>query len=181
MSSHADVVTSIRDQAEQVREFLIERSEASFATWVDDTYRKALLLACASSFESVLSNIVRDRFEKSFDIQNHPLAHFAICKGIKRQYHTWFDWDSGNANRFLALFGPDFKSYVSEQIKSDTSGLDAAIADFMELGRLRNQLVHDDFGSFQMPKTIEEIYSLFSSANVFVDRFRLMLDEFCTK
>ncbi len=38
----------------------------------------------------------------------------------------------------------------------------------MEIGRLRNQLIHGDYGSFSLDKTSSEIYALYKGAIRFV-------------
>lgn len=38
----------------------------------------------------------------------------------------------------------------------------------MELGRLRNELVHKNFAAFSVEKTPDEIYSLYLKANDFI-------------
>ena len=39
----------------------------------------------------------------------------------------------------------------------------------MEIGRDRNRMVHDDFGSFSLEKTSEEIYETYRIGSRFVD------------
>lgn len=47
--------------------------------------------------------------------------------------------------------------------------LRANIGAFMEIGRDRNRLVHQDYGSFTLEKTAEEIYSAYLQAHQFVE------------
>lgn len=92
-------------------------------------------------------------------------------KAIKRQYHTYFsweDWERGNANSFLALFGEAFKENRSQEIKAD-SNLKSAVKAFLELGNERNKLVHQNFAECTIEKTAEEVYKLYQQATVFMD------------
>ena len=102
-------------------------------------------------------------------------AHPAIlalvkAKAVARQYHTWFDWDGRNANSFFRLFGRTFLENMRRKVEDDAV-LKEGILAFLEIGRERNRLVHEDYGSFSMEKTSDEIYQLHRSAMVFVDGF----------
>jgi hypothetical protein len=70
--------------------------------------------------------------------------------------------------RFFGLFGEAFKSYMLMRLKQDTQ-LDAAIKAFLELGRERNRLVHQNDGTFALTKTAEEIFQLYLTARPFVE------------
>jgi len=85
-----------------------------------------------------------------------------------RQYHTWFDWTRNNANTFFAMFGDGFKGHMAKVIDGDEN-LAKSISDFMEIGRERNRLVHQDYGSFFLEKTAEEIFASYASALLFVE------------
>ena len=60
----------------------------------------------------------------------------------------------------------------------DDEELSDAIRAFLEIGNDRNRLVHQDFGSFFLEKTAEEIYSRYRSAIKFVDAVPEALSEF---
>ena len=59
-----------------------------------------------------------------------------------------------------------------------SAALDEAIRAFLELGQMRNELVHENFATFALEKTSEEIYALYSKAVPFVEAFPLHLREF---
>ena len=40
----------------------------------------------------------RSRISEETLVKDHLLVFFIKNKGIIRQYHTWFDWESKNAN-----------------------------------------------------------------------------------
>ena len=46
--------------------------------------------------------------------------------------------------------------------------LQSAIEAFLELGNERNSLVHQNYATFPMEKTLEEIYLLYQRALIFV-------------
>jgi hypothetical protein len=64
-----------------------------------------------------------------------------------------------------------------EEINKD-SKLESAISAFIELGQIRNQLVHQNFADFYLEKTSEEIYKLYKDALVFVELFPLKLRDY---
>lgn len=89
-------------------------------------------------------------------------------KAITRQYHSWFDWETSNANKFFAMFGQAFKDHMVARLSVD-GALGEGVKAFMELGRERNLLVHSDYASYLINKTPEEIYALYQRASIFVD------------
>jgi hypothetical protein len=146
--------------------YLRERGELSFLANFDASFRKMLLMAAASYFESqVTACVLRFVVEKSgSDVLT---VSFAKSKGINRQYHTYFDWSLRNATKFFSMFGPEFKGHMASVLKTN-EGLAASISAFLELGDLRNTLVHEDFASHPLEKTVDEIYGLYKLALVFV-------------
>jgi hypothetical protein len=69
---------------------------------------------------------------------------------------------------------------MKDSVKTDLK-LDNAIRAFLELGNLRNQLVHQDYATFPLEKTSDEIYQLYQDALYFVDAFPGCLDEFASQ
>lgn len=68
------------------------------------------------------------------------------------------------------MFGPDFRDRAAERVKSE-HGLDKSVKDFLEIGRERNRLVHEDFAIAPLEKTGTEVYELYESAQSFVEWF----------
>ena len=133
-------------------------------------------MAVASYFERCMTNCVTT-FVEEVTSQEHVISWLIRNKVVSRQYHTWFDWSSRNANRFFSLFGDRFRDYA-RKIIADDQELESSIHAFMELGRERNRLVHQDFGSFPLDKNTEEIYALYSAATKFVDWFPRIIHDF---
>ncbi|WP_353570040.1 HEPN domain-containing protein [Candidatus Albibeggiatoa sp. nov. BB20] len=156
---------------------LIDKGEISFANDYKNQFAKIVLLACASYFESKLTKILLD----TLNTQTCPLTYsFISKKALTRQYHTLFRWDDKNANSFFGLFGlfgDDFKIFMKQQVK-DNEQFKIAIEDFLELGRLRNKLVHDNYVTFLLNLTVEEIQQKFSSAQSFINQFKHLACEF---
>lgn len=154
-------------------EALRKFGEVSALVMVEDHARKALLLSVASHFEHKLTGHLK---QLSSMTKNPLLTEFVIRKAISRQYHTLFNWEGKNANSFFALFGSDFKQRMEVKVKADTA-LDNSIKAFLELGLLRNQLVHNDYATFSLEKTSDEIYHLYRAALHFVDSLPDCLSE----
>jgi len=65
---------------------------------------------------------------------------------------------------------------MKARVESDRD-LEMAIKAFLELGNERNRLTHQDFGSFLLEKTADEIYILYQQAMKFVDMLPSVLRE----
>lgn len=132
-------------------------------------------LATASYFEVQIINTIVEFIGESSD--NSELAmEFVRRKALSRQFHTLFDWDANNAKHFYGLFGEKFKSFMIARQQEDEK-LSDSISAFIEVGRERNRLVHQDYGTYMLEKTSEEIYSLYKRANVFVSALKALLVE----
>ena len=171
-----NVVERLHDEFDTLRGFLQDNNGAHLLPIVEENFPKALLLAAASHFEKRLTEAVKD-FAREVTTADHPLVSLIETKAIKRQYHTWFDWNTRNANKFFHLFGNAFYRRAKEAVDRDDV-LDESIRAFLGIGRERNELVHEDFAGFQMNKTSEEIYGLYESATKFVDWFPQVIREF---
>jgi len=160
-------VDRLYQEATEVLNLLAERTEISLQSAASDQFRKALLLATASYFEhrvcKCVMDFVRERAGGSLLVEN-----FVRAKAISRQYHTLFDWTAPNANRFFGLFGEAFRASMSEEIRQSEEMKSAVIA-FLEVGNERNKLVHQDYASFPLEKTLDEIYQLYRKALTFVE------------
>ncbi len=76
--------------------------------------------------------------------------------------------DANNANQFFGLFGSEFRSTMTERMKK-SDDMQSSVEAFLELGNERNRLVHQNYATFPMEKTLDEIYALYQSAVMFVD------------
>jgi RiboL-PSP-HEPN len=160
-------------------EHLDQNGEISLGIAADENFRKSLLMAAASYFEDRLSKDLYSFFE-SISRGNELAISFVRAKAIKRQFHTYFNWDGSNANQFFSLFGDGFKEFMKEQIKADKE-LDLAIRAFLEIGSNRNRLAHSDFATFPLEKNSKEIYDSYKLAMKFLDSFPDKLNSYMRK
>lgn len=159
-----------------MRLFLLEAGEITFAAELEATSPKVLLLAAASYFETAVVDCIVSYFDDILD-GDEPRHAFVYLRGLKRQYHTLFKWDSRNVNTLWSQFGSEFKAYAVARVSADAVLQQAAI-DFLELGALRNGLVHQNYASFTLDKTLDEIFALALSALMFVERLPEILGSY---
>lgn len=154
---------------------LDEAGEVSLRSVADENFRKSLLLAAASYFERRMTETVLTFVEESTN-QNIRVVELVRSKAVRRQYHTWFQWEGNNANSFYGLFGSEFREFMKRKVEEDK--LEDAVRAFLELGRDRNRLVHQDYGVFVLEKTTEEIHELYCRARDFVETVPDALREY---
>ena len=168
-------VDGIHEEFSELLQFLSDSHEISFRTFVEGHFKKLLLLAAASYFERRLTEFIID-FAKE-RIEGDTLVSLIERKVVSRQYHTWFDWKAKNANQFFKLFGEQFAIHA-KSIVEENDKIRQSIQNFLEIGLERNRIVHQDFGSYSLEKTSEEIYALYLSASKFVEWFPDIMRSF---
>lgn len=154
----------------------LQSSEPSLASATNDTMSKVLLLAGASNLEHEVSSLLMEHFKLTTG-GAVVVVEFLKNKGLARNYHTFFTWESKNANSFFGLFGEGFKAFAKKEVTDDPD-LERAVRAFLEIGLLRNQLVHQNYAAFTLNKTAEELYQLYKDAFGFVEGLRRLLTEF---
>lgn len=158
------IVDRLYEDFSSLREFLADNKGVQLLPTIEENFPKTMLLAAASHFEQRLSRTVEELVIGETE-EGHVLVWLVKNKAISRQYHTWFDWDARNANRFFRMFGRDFGRRAAEWVDADPE-LGRSVSDFLEIGRERNRLIHMDFAG---EKTALEVYELYKSAGAFVE------------
>jgi hypothetical protein len=161
------IVDRLYSEFQQLVEVLNKEVEPSLCSTAEDNFSKSLLLAAASYFEDRLSADLLSFVNEASD-RNELVREFVRTQAISRKYFTLFDWESSNANRFFGSFGSSFSTFMKAEVKSDEN-LAGAIRAFIEIGLERNRLVHQNFGTFTLEKTAEEIFALYNTAVGFLD------------
>lgn len=160
--------------SQELYKYLVGKGEITFATYINNAYKKVLLLSAASFFESAISKQISEYAIKASG-SDKRIVTLIENKVIERQYHTLFSWDAKNTNAFWSLFGEATKTKVREQINNDEK-LRASEVDFIELGKQRNLLVHENFAEYDVNITVEEIYKKYKSACDFISFIATVLD-----
>jgi hypothetical protein len=170
------VVDTINEEYSSIVKYLSESNQPSFESDLNKHFKKVLLLSAASYFEHEIQKILIGFVASSSD-NNPMLISLLKSKAISQQYHTYFDWGQKNdpdkpgknANKFFSLFGANFKSEMIATVKAN-SDLDSSIQAFIELGHLRNILVHSNFAAYNFDtKTTNDIYDLYNKGKGFID------------
>lgn len=144
--------------------------DTSAEAWLRATLARTLVLVAVSYFEAELTAGLEAAYRRC--LGEIPLLRLVQRKAIEMQFHSLFDWSGHNANRFLNFFGEPFPEKVREALRQrQESSADAA---FIEIGALRNRLVHRGFATYPVDKTLEELHGLARRADLFV---RVVLDE----
>jgi len=86
---------------------------------------------------------------------------------MERQYHTYFQWNKRNANAFFGRFGKSFKEAAERDVEQ-TEELELSIKAFMEIGDLRNTLLHEKLLEVTLEKSVDDFYQLHKKALLFI-------------
>jgi hypothetical protein len=169
-------VEQLRNEYKAIEEYLSEQKQVSLLSDLRQHFRKVLIISAGSYFESritaILSNFVRVKSN-----EDERIVNFLKRQAISQKYHTLFSWGEQNkpespgknANTFFKLFGDEFKTEVDNDLKSKDK-LDESIKAFIEIGHLRNIMVHSNFAEYVYEhKTFDEIFALFRKAEPFLE------------
>jgi len=171
-----NVIKSFFDDHSQLTSVLAGEANLSLRLAVDRHFQKILVVATASYCEDLVKGIILDFASRSSG-HNNGIVSLIKSKAAERQYHTLFDWAQNSSigvNKFWSLFGDGQKKKVKEALKLDPSAVVKADA-FIQVGQLRNLLVHGNFGAMNIDLTIEEIRSKSELALSYISFIRAQL------
>lgn len=165
-------------------EFLEARGQLRLRSRAQEALAKTLIVASASHLEVEMTKVIIDLYRETTQ-GAEPLAQFVAKKAIGKGFAQLFDWGDergspSTAKHFYALFGPSFSRYMQSRVKDDKK-LDDSVKAFLEIGNRRNRMVHGDYADFQLDKTVEEAYVLYSTAIHFVREFSPVVREFMSR
>ncbi len=145
---------------------LNHQNQFSYSQRVASFLSKTLLLSSASYFETRLSNAILD-YATRISHGDEALISLVRNKAIERQYHTFFQWKASRSSMpFFGMFGSTIKDTAKQDLRDRE--LSQAADAFLELGDLRNLLVHENFAMYSLDRTPDEVYELYSVALRFV-------------
>ncbi len=171
--------TIIDTMYEEFKELLLlldEGKEISLRSMVDNTFKKTLAVSAASFFEHEIRRILLE-FVALQSSNNELISNFIKNKAIERQYHSYFAWETNNANKFFGLFGQSFRDSAKSDVSVDDN-LAESIKSFLQLGDLRNQLAHLNFAQIILNKTADEVYLQYKNALIFIKYFENKLLQY---
>lgn len=186
-------VEQLKNEYESIAGYLKDNEQVSLLSDLNKNFKKVLLLSAGSYFEhkvtSILSEFVR---AKSKD---ERIINFLEKQAISGKYHQLFSWGSKDkpdepgksANTFFKLFGEDFKKSIDAELKisntedaatrEEREKITSSIEAFIEVGHLRNILVHSNFADYNYDqKTTDEIFQLFQKAEPFIEYLQKKLN-----
>ncbi len=174
-------IEEIWNDHKELTDFLQSHNQLSLLTRVEGAFSKTLIVAVASYFEVRLTQVIIDLFREATD-GAEALAEFVRNQAIGTRFAQLFDWggergSSRNANSFYVLFGREFRENMRARVEGNQS-LDNSVQAFLEIGNLRNLVVHRNYADFPLDKTVEEIFELYQSGIRFLDEFPNAIREF---
>ncbi|MDR0604289.1 MAG: hypothetical protein LBG80_08325 [Bacteroidales bacterium] len=186
-------VEQLKNEYKAIEKYLLERKELLLTNDLNKHLRKILILSAGSYFEREITTILSD-FVRSKSNEDERIVNFLEKQAISGKYFQLFDWGKQNqidkpgkgANKFFGLFGDVFKKQAisdieieesdTEERKMEKKQLREAIDAFIEIGHVRNILVHSNFAEYTYEqKTADEIFTLFQTAELFLDYLKKKL------
>jgi len=167
-------IEAIKTEYLELREFFRTNGQISFEVYIDNTYKKTLLLSVASYFESLITELIIGyaRYSSNGD---EKIASLIELKTLNRQYHTFFDWEKQNTNKFFSYFGDATKEKARTLLQQ--KGLVDAEKAFLSIGRERNKLIHNNYAEAIINFTFDEIYNQYVLACKFIEFIQEMLPQ----
>lgn len=165
-------VEALYDDYEALRDDLAHLP-SSLAS-INRAYHKHLLVAAASSLEDIAKHHVPSLFR---EYGNARLAEFIANQVMSRGFHTLFDWKAQSAQGFFSFFGKDCGRAFKATMKKD-SELKLQHDAFMNLGSLRNQVVHNDFAGYHIDLTPQEVMEKYRLGRQFIEQFERLIFDF---
>jgi hypothetical protein len=124
---------------------------------------KSLLLVGASYFERVIIDAIAEHLNKT--TSDVAVQHFTFHQAVHRKFFALFDFsaDTKNINGFLSKFGPDYNKWAKDNLKAASIENDIQVA-FLDFCRLRNSLVHNNYATYDINKTLDDVREHFDRA-----------------
>jgi hypothetical protein len=160
------------DESDELRGFLSAQAQLSLLRSAEDNSRKALVLSAASLFEHRITEAIltyADRVSSSDGCVTSLIRN----KAIKRQFHSFFEWEKKKPGPFFTLLGEELGGTLKENC-SRSPGKEQIDA-FLEVGYLCNCLVHQNYAEFHLDKSADDIRQLCESADRFVAHVEVLL------
>lgn len=175
MSQEPTPVDAVLAHYVSIIDYLRDNDEISLQIEAESNLRKVLVVSAASYFEDQVKLHLRE-FIAECSQGNARIVNIFDDKIVERQYHTLFDWKGTKANTFYGMFGQEFAEMM-KRIVRESELIDSQVRAFLELGLLRNQMVHQNFASYYFDKTMEEIIASYQLGRQFVDSLPIWLRQ----
>ena len=111
------------------------------------------------------------KYAAEINLSSENLIEFLRNKGYEIKSHQ-----STLTEEMINEINAFFKKDIEKEIKSNEA-LRNSVNDFLEIGFIRNELVHKNFATYPLDKTAKDIYNLYKSAIQFVDYLKKRLSS----
>ena len=166
-------VDRVYAELQSIQVILTEHGSPSDVVAFETFAAKTLLLAAASYFEKTVIGLINEHMTAASLSSTVP--YFLNKQALTRKYHTLFDWEKDNIKAFVKLFGTDFQQVTLSYLAEEQGGLAAAA--FMQVGSLRNLLVHNNYANYDIGKNSGEIYTSYTQALKLLPLLRTAFQE----
>ena len=173
--NYIDAIHEAYNTQRRIIDLLSAHNEPSLAAEHAAIASKMLLLASASYFEHQIGSLIGE-FTARVSRLDKRLISLIKSRVIERQYHSYFQWNANNINSFLAMFGPDFKAECGAEIEA-SDDVAAAVKAFIEIGRIRNGIVHSNLLAAALDITVDEVIIKHDAAMGVITLLRRKLAE----
>lgn len=170
-------IERVYEELVEIRKIVISSNDASAIADYGAYSAKVLLLAVASYFERMVISAIQKYLNNS--IKSTPIRHFSFHQAVERKFFNFFDFSSNakNINKFISVFGDDFSLWATNDLKIQGIGQEIQV-EFLGLCRLRNSLVHENYATYLINKTLDEIKESFDKASKVVFWINEAFDKF---
>lgn len=167
-------VERVYSELASVKDSISKNGSASDLVAFESIAAKSFILAAASYFEKAVCDLLVKHAENMS--KSTTLVSFLDKQALNRKYHTLFNWEAANINKFLRLFGNDFFEFMGPKLAEDK--IRTAAKEFLFLGQTRNELVHNNFSEYSLQITTEDIKGKFDTALPLMAFLAQSLEEF---
>lgn len=159
-------VERIHEELKAIGQIVGASNDVSAITDYGAHSAKALLLAGASYFERRIISSIEDHVNTV--TMSDVVRHFVLHQAVERKFFALFDFnaDTKNINAFLSKFGPAYNKWAKDDIK--LAGVEKSQLYFLNFCRLRNSLVHNNYATYDINKTLDEVWAEFAKAALLV-------------
>lgn len=164
MEATDDPVRKLLSGQQAACEYLRKAEQISFAVDVERELSKVLVLSAASYFEHRISTAIGAMADGPADPR---LSTLVRLKAVKRQYHTYFDWDNEKLGAFRTMFGDAVADDLKSRASTDEKFKNGQQA-FLKIGHERNLIVHENFATYTLADTLDVWLARYDQALVFV-------------
>lgn len=160
-------VERIYEELKAIGQIGVASNDVSARTDFGAHSAKTLLLVGASNFERRIASSIEDHLNNV--TTSSVIRHFAFNQAVKQKFFSLFDFnaDTKNIKAFLSKFGPDYSNWAKDDMKAAGVDIGNQIA-FLNLCRLRNSLVHNNYATYDIIKTLDEVWAEFDKAALLV-------------